>query len=56
MKGMDRVSKEQLFPLVEGSIARGNSFTVRGRRFGEDLRKTFSPSGWWESGMRSPGR
>eukprot|EP00061_Rhincodon_typus_P010329 g34541.t1 len=26
MRGMDRVNKEQLFPLAEGSITRGHSF------------------------------
>eukprot|EP00061_Rhincodon_typus_P004769 g23387.t1 len=26
MRGVDRVNREQLFPLVEGSITRGHSF------------------------------
>ena len=33
MRGMDRVDREQLFPLVEGSVTRGQRFKVRGRRF-----------------------
>ena len=38
---MDRVSRKQLFPSVEGSITRGHSFWMRGRRLRGDLRKTF---------------
>ena len=38
MRGMDRVDRKQLFPLVEGSVTRGHRFKVRGRRFREDLR------------------
>ena len=34
MRDMDRVDKEQLFPLIEGSVMRGHRFKVRGRRFG----------------------
>eukprot|EP00061_Rhincodon_typus_P017148 g45715.t1 len=33
MKGMDRVDKKQLFPLVERSVTRGHGFKVRARRF-----------------------
>jgi len=34
MRDMDRVDREQLFPLVEGSVMRRHRFKVRGRRFG----------------------
>jgi len=61
MRGTDRVSREQLFPLVEGSVTRGNNFRVKGiqRRFENSL----SLRGWcgnlecaaWEgSGDRKP--
>ena len=39
MRGVERVDKEQLFPLVEKSVRRGHRFKVRGRRFREDVRK-----------------
>ena len=32
MRGMDRVDREQLFPLVEGSVTRGHKLKVRGGR------------------------
>jgi len=64
MRGMDRASREQLFPLVEGSITRGQSFRVRDRRFRGDLRKNkrFHSEGggnlecaaWESSGGRKP--
>ena len=41
MRGKDRVDREQLFPLVEGSVTRGHKFKVRGRRFRGDVRKNF---------------
>ena len=41
MRGMDRVDREQLFPFIEGSVARGHKFNVRGGRFRGDLRKIF---------------
>ena len=33
------MDKEQLFPVVEGSVTRGHNLKVRGGRFREDLRK-----------------
>ena len=39
MKGMDRKDREQLFPLIEGSVRRGHKLKVRGGRFRGDLRK-----------------
>jgi len=33
MRDMDRVDKEELFPLVGGSVAKGHGSKVRGRRF-----------------------
>ena len=36
---MDRVDREQLFSLVEGSVTRGHKLKVRGGRFRGDLRK-----------------
>ena len=39
MRGMDRVDREQLFPLVEGSVTRGHKLKVRSGRFRWDLRK-----------------
>ena len=30
MRGMDRVDREQLFPLVEGSVTRGHKLKVGG--------------------------
>ena len=41
MMVMDRVDKEQLFPLVEGSVTRGHRFKLRVRRFRGNGRKTF---------------
>ena len=41
MRNMDRVGKEHLFHLVEGSVTRGHRFKVRGRRFRGDMRKSF---------------
>jgi len=32
MKGVNRVDRKQLFPLVEGLIMKGINFKVRGRR------------------------
>ena len=42
MRGMDRVDREQLFPLLEGSVTRGHNLEVRGGRFREELRKNLS--------------
>ena len=39
MRGMDRVNREQLSPLVEGSVTRGHKLKMRGGRFRGDLRK-----------------
>ena len=39
LRGMDRVDRGQLFPLVEGSVMRGHRLKVRGERFRRDLRK-----------------
>ena len=39
MRGMDRMNKEQLPPLVEGSVTRGHKLKVEGGRFRGDLRK-----------------
>ena len=33
MRGMDRVDREQLFPLIEGSVMRGHKLKVRGGTF-----------------------
>jgi len=41
MRDMDRGDKEQLFPLVEGSVTRGHRFKLRGRRFRGDARESF---------------
>jgi len=47
MRGMDRVDKEQLLPLVEWSVTRRHRFKVRGRRLREGMcRKTFLPREW----------
>jgi len=56
MRGMDRVSREQLFPSVEVQSGGGQSFRVRGRRFRGNLRILFSLRGCWESGMCCLGR
>ena len=39
MRDKNRVDKEQLFPLVEGSVMRGHRFKVRDRKFRGDVRK-----------------
>ena len=39
MRGMDRVDREQLFPLVEGSVPRGHKLKIRSGKFRGDLRK-----------------
>ena len=43
MRGMDKVDREQLFPLVEGSVTRGHKLEVRDGRFRGDLRKNVFP-------------
>ena len=46
MRGMDRMDREQLFPLVEGSVTRGHKLKLRGGRFWGDRRiKSFYPEG-----------
>ena len=39
MRGMNTVDREQLFPLVEGSVTGEHKLKVRGGRFSGDLRK-----------------
>ena len=39
MRGMDRVDRQQLFPLIERPVTRGHKVKVRGGRFRGDLRK-----------------
>ena len=38
IRGTDRVNKEKLFPLVEGSVTRRHRFKVKGRKFRGDVR------------------
>ena len=47
MRDTDRVDKEQLFPLVEGSVMNGHRINVRGRRFRGDVKENlfFNPEG-----------
>ena len=39
MRDMDRVDREQLFPLVEGSVRRGHRFKVRAGSLGGYVKK-----------------
>ena len=41
MRDMDRVDKEQLFPLVEGPVTRGHRFKVRAGGLVGDVRENF---------------
>ena len=56
MRDIDRVGKEQLFPLVEGSVTRGHRFKVRGRRFREDVSKNCFTQGVMTVWNALPGR
>ena len=41
MRGMNRVDREQLFPLVEGPVTRGHRFKVRAGGLVGDVRENF---------------
>ena len=45
MRGMDKVSRKQCSPWARGSIMRGHSFRLKGRRFRGDQRNIFSQGG-----------